>query len=1148
MGDFATVLLSEARLLALPLLEITVSNHPLRDIRALLLGAGWDVTVDIEPQDVIDVVSAVIVAIDELAEDPVPDDLSEILDRIDLVSAIVADVRGVGDSLARLGDVGTPAPDAVSALGEDLAHHLLLRWLALKGDVASLAETIGLIESVVVDEQTLAWLHRAEGTVRRLRPAALVDLLGDPVGHLRSWLVPEGWLTSDHAASTMVMIGRAFGPLVGGRGIQFDPRGPDVGAARADSPLVPSLNLALPTLPGGTRSEFGAEIIAVAQTDTLPSGATGPGVAIEPFGAAAIASTIGGFDVSFTASIHLDGALELTPGGATLPAGSELDLNLTVGRAIDFVLGVGRTGLTLGDIELTAGMTVDSDSPEEYRFGVVARNSSVGISTRDFGSAIAKVLPLDLAVPFDLGVEWSSRTGLSLAGSASLEISLGTDIQIAGGVFAVRNLRLGLDLDDDVVIDIFGDVHFDLTVFQAVVEGVGLRTTISFPDEGGNLGQAHLAFGIDPPDKIGFTVDLEAVKGGGFLDIDHDIGRYSGALTIEVISVGITAIAVIDTQLPDDPDGFALFASLTITFPGVPLGFGFVLTGVGGIVAVNRTMDTEAIGEALLSGVIDSMLFPEDPINDAAALIAQIDTYFPLQAGSVVFGPVIEVGWGSPTPLITAQIGVMIVIPDGIIAILGSIKAFLPTPEAALITLQMDVLGVIDLPAGEISIVASLYDSRLLDTIDLSGDMAMFVRATSQPYFLLSVGGYHPAFQPPSNVPSSMHDLRRMTASIAIAGNVEVSIRSYFALTSNTVQFGASINIEASVEIWPTTYTARGWFEFNVLLQFSPFKLLADMSAGVGVYAGDKELLGVQLSVQLEGPQPWYVIGDATFKFFGVNVKFNVEVGSHAAGEPKPTVALRDDVIAALEAGAAWSEAGPIDGVASGLIFGVVDAAPDDDTVWIRPDHQLAVTQGVAPFDRDIEVVGQGVPAAGHERLEVTAAGFGGTDIDFAMVDDWFAPAQYESMSQTDKLTRASFEMMPAGVSFGTAEAVVDPSRAATASTEYETETWADGADPLEAAVRTSGAGMAGRFVAAAATPQFSVAPTEFTVISSTDGTLAFPDGVSGVASGQKLGRGVSQSVALAALEVTVAGNPTSAASYTIVPVTALVDLEAVSP
>ena len=50
-------------------------------------------------------------------------------------------------------------------------------------------------------------------------------------------------------------------------------------------------------------------------------------------------------------------------------------------------------------------------------------------------------------------------------------------------------------------------------------------------------------------------------------------------------------------------------------------------------------------------------------------------------------------------------------------------------------------------------VVAALYDSSLLKTLQLSGDMAMYVSVGEHPYFLLSVGGYHPDFQPPAACP-----------------------------------------------------------------------------------------------------------------------------------------------------------------------------------------------------------------------------------------------------------------------------------------------------------------------------------------------------------------------------------------------------------
>ena len=761
---------------------------------------------------------------------------------------------------------------------------------------------------------------------------------------------------------------------------------------------------------------------------------------------------------------------------------------------------------------------------------------------------LASLLGGPFSVEIPLTIRWSTDEGWTIDGALGTQVVIPLSLSI--GPIELLELVVGIaaspgGVDATIAVSVAGQ----LGPMSATVDGLGLSLALAAgADDGASGLRAEL--GIKPPDAVGLTVALEAITGGGYLAIDHEIGRYSGALAIEVVTIGIQAITVIDTQLPGNPDGFAVFASLTITFPGIPLGFGFVLTGLGGIVAINRTLDAEALATGLRNGVIDSLLFPKDPIGDAAQLIAQIDDYFPLMEGNAVFGPVVEIGWGTPTPLVTAQLGVVISIPDAVIAVLGSISALLPTPAAPLITLHLDVLGVIDIPAGEMSLVASLYDSRLLATIDLSGDMAMYVRATSQPYFLLSVGGYHPAFQPPSNLPAAMHDLRRMTASIEIASNVAVMIQSYFALTSNTVQFGASVNVEAAVEIWPTTYSARGWFEFNVMLQFDPFKILADMSAGVAVYSGNKELLGVQLSVQLEGPEPWYLVGNATFRFFGVKVKFDVEVGSKAAGEPKPTVPLRDQVLAELAAGGSWSEAGPADGLAAGIIFGALDPAATGDIVWVRPDHQLSVTQSVAPVDRDIEVVGQGLPAPGHERLTVTAAGIGTVaDTQSETVEDWFAPAQYEAMSSTERLTRASFELMPAGVAFGSADAVVpDASDCTSTTTGYESETWAPDTDPVEASRRLAGVHESMRFTPGRTTPMFTLAATEFTVVNAVDGTIGFPDGVSGVIGPTALARGVSQRTALDATAAALAANPALASSVKVVPVSALVTAAAAQP
>ena len=58
---------------------------------------------------------------------------------------------------------------------------------------------------------------------------------------------------------------------------------------------------------------------------------------------------------------------------------------------------------------------------------------------------------------------------------------------------------------------------------------------------------------------------------------------------------------------------------------------------------------------------------------------------------------------------------------------LGQVAAVLPTEEVDIVRLNMDVLGVVDLSAGTLSIDASLRDSRVV-AYTLSGDMARSAR------------------------------------------------------------------------------------------------------------------------------------------------------------------------------------------------------------------------------------------------------------------------------------------------------------------------------------------------------------------------------------------------------------------------------------
>lgn len=102
-----------------------------------------------------------------------------------------------------------------------------------------------------------------------------------------------------------------------------------------------------------------------------------------------------------------------------------------------------------------------------------------------------------------------------------------------------------------------------------------------------------------------------------------------------------------------------------------------------------------------------------------------------------------------------------------------------------------------------------------------------------------------------------------------------------------------------------------------------------------------------------------------------------------------------------------------------------VSTAADGETpprVRLDPMSQLAVRQKVLPLDRRITKLGEAVigPAAPFQiravRVGVNATGAEGTPLTARPVEEPFAAAQYQTLTDAEKLSRPSFEPMAAGV------------------------------------------------------------------------------------------------------------------------------------
>ena len=92
----------------------------------------------------------------------------------------------------------------------------------------------------------------------------------------------------------------------------------------------------------------------------------------------------------------------------------------------------------------------------------------------------------------------------------------------------------------------------------------------------------------------------------------------------------------------------------------------------------------------------------------------------------------------------------------------------------------------------------------------------------------------------------------RVTVALTTGDNPKLIAEAYFALTSNTVQFGARASLYAAAY----GFSIEGYIGFDVLIQLWPPHFIADFQAGVQLKRGSRNLFKVDVRGTLEGPDP----------------------------------------------------------------------------------------------------------------------------------------------------------------------------------------------------------------------------------------------------------------------------------------------------
>ena len=548
------------------------------------------------------------------------------------------------------------------------------------------------------------------------------------------------------------------------------------------------------------------------------------------------------------------------------------------------------------------------------------------------------------------------------------------------------------------------------------INRLGLNLQAKKLEGNGGVFGYDLVPAIKWPTGAGIRINAGVVTGGGFLYLDPQKGEYFGALELSFQNLfDLKAVGIINTKMPDGSEGFSLLIIITAEFSPVQLGFGFTLIGVGGLLGINRRAEVEALRVGLKTNALKSVLFPEDVVGNISRIISDIKQIFPIKEDSFLIGLMGKIGWGTPT-LISIEIGIILELPEPKIIILGVVKMVLPTEETALVKIQVNFLGVIDFQNGFVYFEARLFDSKLVG-FPLTGSLALVVAWGGSDAFGLSLGGFHPDFKDYPTVPTlpgAFRDMDRISLQLLSGDNPRLSVECYLAVTSNSVQFGAKVELLAE---GPMGFNLYGALALDVLFIFDPFSFIVRLEATLAIRQGNSILFGIHFIGRLSGPTPWNIAGEVSFGLLFVTVTISFD---ETWGDPEPDVALETEDLRALLTGELnkstnWRPVIP----ANNHLHVSLRAIPEDEQVdlLIQPFGSITFSQRSLPLNMDIKKYGNRKPLKADEaNFRITEASIGTSKPPLDPAKELFAVGNYQSLSEDEKLSRKSFEKLESGV------------------------------------------------------------------------------------------------------------------------------------
>lgn len=443
-------------------------------------------------------------------------------------------------------------------------------------------------------------------------------------------------------------------------------------------------------------------------------------------------------------------------------------------------------------------------------------------------------------------------------------------------------------------LSVTATVSLNIGPVRIAVSGLGVSGKLHLSSEFENVDDLFdFSIGLPMPTGLAVSIDTSLVSGGGFL---QRIASSNGAVTWRggvALRLGerydLSAWGVVETG---GGRHWTLLAFVVVRFsPAIPLTAGLKLVAVGGLIALHRTMDVNALRDAATGtqGTLDPILFPDRPEQRFLELLPAVERFFPRANGHKVVGLLAEIEWSAD---VGTKFGVFRL---ALLGELGNLQfglygtaqlGFPKIDDAHILRVRASAEALYDHQAKLARFSLTLTEALLFECVHLTGGAALLISWGERSDLVMTLGGFHPHFRP--FIPEGLREPPRLGAFWKPHRLLELNIQAYFALTWTSLQFGFHAHVEAGAS-WGGF---RADADFNFLVMTEPdVRFELDLSLRVTVFLFGLDLISASLSGAISGPGPWRMEGSVYWEVCGVSI--SKDFGPYEWGDAPPQLATQ---------------------------------------------------------------------------------------------------------------------------------------------------------------------------------------------------------------------------------------------------------------